>query len=49
MSGEHVDSILGGGIGLFILSRAYRSGREAVRALLQIEPQGFDHREEVPI
>lgn len=35
-----VDSIVGAAIGLFILPRAYRLGRDAIRVLVQAAPQG---------
>lgn len=38
----YVDPIVGVGIGLFILPRAYRLGREALRVLLQIAPSEID-------
>lgn len=38
----YVDSIVGVGIGLFILPRAYRLGREALRVLLQVAPAEID-------
>ena len=37
-----VDPIIGAGIGLFILPRAWRLGREAVRVLLQTAPEHVD-------
>ncbi|MFT3855785.1 MAG: cation diffusion facilitator family transporter [Ilumatobacteraceae bacterium] len=36
-----VDPIVGAGIGLFILPRAWRLGRDAVRVLVQAAPQGI--------
>ena len=38
----YVDPIVGVGIGLFILPRAYRLGREALRVLLQMAPSEID-------
>lgn len=38
----YVDPIIGVGIGLFILPRAYRLGKEALRVLLQIAPAEVD-------
>ncbi len=38
----YADPIVGVGIGLFILPRAYRLGREALRVLLQVAPAGLD-------
>lgn len=38
----YVDPIVGVGIGLFILPRAYRLGREALRVLLQVAPAELD-------
>ncbi len=38
----YVDPIVGVGIGLFILPRAYRLGREALRVLLQVAPSEID-------
>ncbi len=37
-----VDPIVGAGIGLFILPRAYRLGRDAVRVLVQAAPHELD-------
>ncbi|MDQ2677895.1 MAG: cation diffusion facilitator family transporter [Actinomycetota bacterium] len=37
-----VDPVIGAGIGVFILPRAYRLGREALRILLQEAPAGTD-------
>jgi len=37
-----VDPVLGAGIGVFILPRAYRLGREALRVLVQAAPAGVD-------
>src|SRR5262245_39003909 len=37
-----VDPVLGVGIGVFILPRAYRLGREALRVLVQAAPAGVD-------
>ncbi len=37
-----VDPVVGAGIGLFILPRAWRLGREAVRVLIQAAPKGVD-------
>jgi cobalt-zinc-cadmium efflux system protein len=37
-----VDPIIGAGIGIFILPRAWRLGREALRILLQAAPPGID-------
>jgi cobalt-zinc-cadmium efflux system protein len=37
-----VDPIVGAAIGLFILPRAWRLGRRAVRILIQAAPDGFD-------
>jgi len=39
---QYVDPIVGAGIGLFILPRAYRLGREALRVLLQMAPAELD-------
>ena len=39
---QYVDPIVGVGIGLFILPRAYRLGREALRVLLQVAPSEID-------
>ena len=38
----YIDPIVGVGIGLFILPRAYRLGREALRVLLQVAPAEID-------
>ncbi|MGH9013998.1 MAG: cation diffusion facilitator family transporter [Acidimicrobiia bacterium] len=38
----YVDPLVGAGIGLFILPRAWRLGREALRILLQAAPSGLD-------
>lgn len=38
----YIDPIVGVGIGLFILPRAYRLGREALRVLLQAAPAEID-------
>ena len=38
----YVDPIVGVGIGLFILPRAYRLGREALRVLLEVAPSEID-------
>ena len=38
----YADPIIGAGIGLFILPRAWRLGREALRILLEIAPAGID-------
>lgn len=38
----YVDPIVGVGIGLFILPRAYRLGREALRVLLEVAPAEID-------
>ena len=38
----YADPIIGAGIGLFILPRTWRLGREAVRILLEIAPRGID-------
>ncbi len=38
----YVDPIVGAGIGLFILPRAWRLGREALRILIQAAPPGLD-------
>ena len=38
----YIDPIVGVGIGLFILPRAYRLGREALRVLLQMAPSEID-------
>ena len=38
----YVDPIVGVGIGLFILPRAYRLGREALTVLLQLAPADVD-------
>src|SRR5215207_891614 len=37
-----VDPVIGAGIGLFILPRAWTLGREAVRVLVQAAPEGLD-------
>ena len=37
-----VDPVVGGAIGLFILPRAWRLGREALRVLVQAAPAGVD-------
>lgn len=37
-----VDPLIGAAIGLFILPRAWRLGREAIRVLLQAAPAGLD-------
>ena len=37
-----VDPVIGAGIGLFILPRAWRLGRDAVRILVQAAPEGVD-------
>jgi cobalt-zinc-cadmium efflux system protein len=37
-----VDPVIGAGIGLFILPRAWRLGRDAVRVLVQAAPDGTD-------
>lgn len=37
-----VDPVIGAGIGLFILPRAWRLGRDAVRILVQAAPAGVD-------
>lgn len=39
---QYVDPIVGVAIGLFILPRAYRLGREALRVLLQVAPVEVD-------
>ena len=39
---QYIDPIVGVGIGLFILPRAYRLGREALRVLLQVAPAEID-------
>ncbi len=39
---EWVDPVIGAGIGLFILPRAWRLGRDAVRVLVQAAPEGTD-------
>ena len=39
---RYVDPIVGVGIGLFILPRAYRLGREALRVLLEVAPAEVD-------
>ena len=39
---QYVDPIVGVAIGLFILPRAYRLGREALRVLLQMAPSEID-------
>jgi cobalt-zinc-cadmium efflux system protein len=38
----YADPIIGAGIGLFILPRAWRLGRDALRILLEIAPQGVE-------
>lgn len=38
----YADPIIGAGIGLFILPRAWRLGRDALRVLLEIAPPGCD-------
>jgi cobalt-zinc-cadmium efflux system protein len=40
-----VDPALGAGIGLFILPRAWRLGRDALRILVQAAPEGIDLHE----
>ncbi len=43
VTGWHrIDAVLGAGIGLFILPRAYRLGADAVRILVQAAPPGID-------
>ncbi|HUF99231.1 MAG TPA: cation diffusion facilitator family transporter [Ilumatobacter sp.] len=37
-----VDPVIGAGIGLFILPRAWRLGRDALRILVQAAPEGVD-------
>ncbi len=37
-----VDPVIGAGIGLFILPRAWKLGRDAIRILVQAAPQGID-------
>lgn len=37
-----VDPVIGAGIGLFILPRAWKLGRDATRILVQAAPQGID-------
>jgi cobalt-zinc-cadmium efflux system protein len=37
-----VDPVVGAGIGLFILPRAWRLGRESLRVLVQAAPEGID-------
>jgi cobalt-zinc-cadmium efflux system protein len=37
-----LDPVIGAGIGLFILPRAWRLGRDAVRILVQAAPEGVD-------
>jgi cobalt-zinc-cadmium efflux system protein len=37
-----VDPVIGAGIGLFILPRAWRLGRDAIRILVQAAPEGVD-------
>lgn len=37
-----VDPVIGAGIGLFIVPRAFRLGRDAVRVLVQAAPAGLD-------
>lgn len=39
---RYADPIVGVGIGLFILPRAYRLGRDALRVLLQVAPSDVD-------
>ena len=39
---SYIDPIVGVGIGLFILPRAYRLGREALRILLEVAPADID-------
>jgi len=39
---SYADPIFGAGIGLFILPRAWRLGRKAVRILIQAAPEGLD-------
>ena len=41
----YADPIIGAAIGLFILPRTWRLGREALRILLEIAPRGVDVRE----
>lgn len=38
----YIDPIIGAGIGLFILPRAYQLGRKSIRILLQESPPGVD-------
>lgn len=38
----YADPIIGAGIGLFILPRAYRLGRKAIRVLVQAAPEDLD-------
>jgi Co/Zn/Cd efflux system component len=38
----YADPIIGAGIGLFILPRAWRLGRDALRILLEMAPPGVD-------
>ena len=38
----YADPIIGAAIGLFILPRAWRLGRDALRVLLEIAPHGID-------
>ena len=38
----YIDAIIGAGIGLFILPRAYQLGRKSIRILLQEAPPGVD-------
>ena len=38
----YIDAIIGAGIGLFILPRAYQLGRKSIRILLQEAPSGVD-------
>jgi cobalt-zinc-cadmium efflux system protein len=37
-----VDPVIGAGIGVFILPRAWRLGRDAIRILVQAAPEGLD-------
>ena len=37
-----VDPVIGAGIGLFLLPRAWKLGRDAIRILVQAAPRGID-------
>jgi cobalt-zinc-cadmium efflux system protein len=42
---RYADPVIGVGIGLFVLPRAYRLGRSALRILFQHAPEGVDVKE----